>query len=190
MIQRAALLLAVALIACGDSKEGSSKQTESSARAPGPGEASAVGTAPSPTAGTGSAPSDPAPANDTSLTESDPPPVVGSIEDLCQRAERCGCPQPGCVDHFENLALPDVIVSCFARQPCESLCDPNAGDVSSPLLTACPNSLAGGGGGGATGKSCTSTRDCPATHDCCSGLCYQQGTSLWQAQCMRPSGSF
>ena len=118
----------------------------------------------------------------------------GLIAQLCARDAACGCPIENCEAGFAKVTtLPTSVWACFVAQPCETLCAKNSGAPGTVLYKTCmegkmPAAAAGGDGGAR--KNCRATSDCPGSHECCSGLCYEMGTSMWITACQMPTGKF
>jgi hypothetical protein len=151
-------------------------------------------TDPAPAVGTPAAP----PANATgdlepteTNTEAEPAPSGDPIARLCERDADCGCPIPDCPAFFAKAALPTTVVECFIEQSCESLCAADSGAPGSTLHAACMQGMAQPAAPASGGRTaCRVTNQCASNQECCSGYCYQIGTSLWQTHCQMPSGKF
>ncbi|MBA3460654.1 MAG: hypothetical protein H0T46_11865 [Deltaproteobacteria bacterium] len=123
-----------------------------------------------------------------------PPPLAndraGLIAQLCVRDQECGCPVENCEEGFMKLTtITNSAWACIVQQSCETLCAPNSGAPGTALHKACLAGPAGGGGGGAR-KACRRSSDCGGSFECCSGLCYEMGTSMWITACQMPTGKF
>ena len=120
---------------------------------------------------------------------------AGMIAKFCEKATSCACAQDNCEEAFAKIPnTPASMYACFITQSCETLCAENSGAPGTALYTACiagkRPAATGTGGGGGVAKRCARQSDCGGGYDCCSGLCYQMGTSLWITACQMPTGKF
>ena len=116
------------------------------------------------------------------------------IAKWCEKVSTCGCPEENCEEGYAKIAgTPASMYACFNAQSCATACEPNAGAPGTVLFNTCMKGKVGNapaGGGGGVAKRCARQSDCGGGYDCCSGLCYQMGTSLWITACQMPTGKF
>jgi len=146
---------------------------------------------PAPVANVGDDPAEPQTAEPAEPSAAPATGRAGLIAQVCARNVACGCPNEDCEEGFAKLTIiPNGVWACIAQQPCEMLCSPNSGAPGTVLYKTCmegkmPGTARSGGGGGG-GKSCRAASDCSGGYECCSGYCYEMGTSLWITACQMP----